>query len=225
MTTPVAVPDPSLPLADPTDPDTFSRRKLEHLRWEREDLAPGVLALAEASLDNANDALDASTDAATASAAATAAAAVAAAAANFKGTYASRVGAAAVPYSVSHLGKLWMLLSNLADVTTKVPGTDAEWQAIGSNPWIRKTTTYTALSGDRVKASTTGGAWSLTFPAAPTDGDEIELIDINGTFGSNNLTLLTNGKKIMGFTTSWVLDTSYVHLVFVYDSTLGDWRI
>lgn len=59
---------------------------------------------------------------------------IALAAANFKGTYASRVGAAAVPYSVSHLGSYWMLLSNLADVTAKVPGTDAEWQEIGGVP-------------------------------------------------------------------------------------------
>lgn len=150
--------------------------------------------------------------------------AVSLAASNFKGTYASRTGAAAVPYSVSHLGGFWMLLSNLADVTAKVPGTDAEWQKIGTSAWIRKTTAYNAVSGDRIKASTTAAAWSLTFPATPADGDEIEIMDIDGTFNTNNLTLLANGLKIMGFTTSWVLNTKYIHVVLVYDSTLGDWR-
>lgn len=96
--------------------------------------------------------------------------------------------------------------------------------ALGVSDWIRKTTTYTAASGERIKTSTTGGAWSLTFPASPADDDEIEVQDVDGTFSTNNLTLLVNGKKIMGYTTSFVLDTRYAHLVFVYDTTLGDWR-
>lgn len=53
---PVAVPAPGLPLADPTDRATYAARKLEHLRWEKEDLAPGVLALAQVAKDNADDA-------------------------------------------------------------------------------------------------------------------------------------------------------------------------
>lgn len=184
----------------------------------------------QADVTNKGEAATASQEAAAASAAAalasqTAAAAIALTAANFKGTYASRVGAAAVPYGVSHLGGFWMLLSNLADVTAKVPGTDAEWQRIDAKPWLRKATAYTAASFERIRASTTAGAWSLTFPSAPYDGDEVEVLDVDGTFATNNLTLLANGKKIMGYTTSWVLDTSSVHLVFVYDATLGDWRI
>ena len=99
------------------------------------------------------------------------------------------------------------------------------WALIGWLPWVRKTGTYTAVSFDRVKASTTGGAWSLTFPVAPVDGDTIEIQDVDGAFNTNNLTLLVNGKKIMGFTTSFMLDARYAHVVFVYDTTLGDWRL
>ncbi len=154
-------------------------------------------------------------------------AAVALAASNFKGLWTAQLGAAAVPYSVVHLSKYWQLTSNITDVTVKVPGTATEWVEIrtGASSWLRKTTTYAAASGDRIRASTTAGAWSCTFPASPADGDEIEIIDIDGTFNTNNLTLLVNGKKIMGYTTSWVLNTRYAHLLFVYDSTLGDWRI
>jgi hypothetical protein len=94
----------------------------------------------------------------------------------------------------------------------------------GRPGWLRKTTTYTAASFDRIKCSTTGGAWSLTFPAAPTDGDEIEIQDVNGTFHTNNLTILVNGKKVMGDATSLICDTRYMHVTFVYDATLGDWR-
>lgn len=102
-------------------------------------------------------------------------------------------------------------------------GTTASW-AYTQLPWVRKTSAYTAASGDRIKTSTTGGAWSLTFPEAPADGDAIEVQDVDGTFATNKLTLLANGKKIMGFTTSLELDTANAHLVFVYDATNGDWR-
>ena len=72
ITVPVAIADPALPLADPADRATFTTRKLEHLRWEREDLAPGALALAEASHDNALDAQGSATGAAASAAAAAA---------------------------------------------------------------------------------------------------------------------------------------------------------
>ena len=69
--------------------------------------------------------------AAAAAVASAASEAVALAAANYKGPWASQSGAAAVPYSVSHIGKYWQLASDLADVTAKIPGTDAEWLVIG----------------------------------------------------------------------------------------------
>jgi hypothetical protein len=58
------------------------------------------------------------------------AAAASLAAANFKGAWGDQTGAAAVPYAVSHLGRYWQLLDDLADVTAKTPGTDPEWQEI-----------------------------------------------------------------------------------------------
>ena len=58
--------------------------------------------------------------------------AVAMGAASFKGNWSDQVGAAAVPYSVYHEGAFWTLASNLADVTAKTPGTDAEWIEIES---------------------------------------------------------------------------------------------
>lgn len=53
---PVAIADPALPLPDPADRATFTARKLELLRWEKETLAPGAKALGDASYSNALDA-------------------------------------------------------------------------------------------------------------------------------------------------------------------------
>lgn len=216
ITAPPAITAAPTPAPQRNDRTTFSARVDAFVTW----LIASVAQFAAVATNAYNNAVETYNNAAAAAASQT----VAVAAANFKGAYADRVGAANVPYSVSHLGHFWMLLSNLADVTTKVPGTDAEWQWIGAAPWIRKTAAYTAASGDRIKASTAGGAWPLTFPPAPANGDEVEVQDVDGTFNASNLTLLVNSKKIMGYTTSYILDTPCARLCFVYDATLGDWR-
>jgi hypothetical protein len=71
----------------------------------------------------------------TASAAAvtcSAAEAVALAASNFKGEWDDLTGAAAIPYSVFHSNKYWMLITGLADITAKEPGVDVEWEEIST---------------------------------------------------------------------------------------------
>lgn len=55
-TLPTAIPSPGLPLPDPGDKPTFSARKLEDLRWSREDAVPGIIAAATVSYDNAVEA-------------------------------------------------------------------------------------------------------------------------------------------------------------------------
>ena len=57
-------------------------------------------------------------------------AAVALASSNFKGAWSSLSGALAVPASVFHANQYWLLLSNLADVTTATPGVSASWAQI-----------------------------------------------------------------------------------------------
>lgn len=81
---------------------------------------------------NATTASTAAGTASTAASTATAAGAAAAAAANFKGSWSALTGALAVPASVAHSGRIWVLLSSVADVTTKTPGVAAEWQNLTS---------------------------------------------------------------------------------------------
>jgi hypothetical protein len=82
-------------------------------RWMREDAAPGMETLAL----NAYDAAVHSEFHAGA----------AEAAANFKGNWSSLTGALNRPASVAHADKLWILLSNLANVTTAEPGVSPAW--------------------------------------------------------------------------------------------------
>lgn len=53
--------------------------------------------------------------------------------ANFKGAWSGLTGALAIPASVSHLGKAWLLTESVADVTAEVPGVSSKWLSVGLN--------------------------------------------------------------------------------------------
>lgn len=145
---------------------------------------------------------------------------------NFKGNYSAQTGAANVPYSVYHLSKYWTLLSNLADVTTKVPGTDVEWAAIATGTaWVRKTANYTAVSGDGVLADTSAGAFTVTLPASPTAGSYVEVLDPEGTWATNNLTIARNAQPIMGIAENMVCSENNDAFVLVFDDGTNGWRL
>lgn len=182
ITVPVAVPAPSLPLADPADRATFTARKLEHLRWEREDLAPGVLALAEASEDNALDSQGSATSASANAVAAALSEANAAATANIKGTWASQTGAIAKPAAVSHNGAIWALLNNLADVTTSQPGVTGDWAWVsGAFPTQRINSNTTAVPNVRYVIY---GACTLTAPAITGNRKQFGIEVLPGVTGA-----------------------------------------
>ena len=49
---------------------------------------------------------------------------------NYVGSWSSQTGSASVGVSVSHSSSYWILNTDLADITTKTPGTDSEWTEI-----------------------------------------------------------------------------------------------
>lgn len=182
ISTPVAVPDPSLPLADPTDRATFTARKLEHLRWEREDLAPGVLAIAQVSEGNALDAQESALEAADSATDAAASEANAAASANFKGLWSALTGALNKPASVDHNGAFWGLLNNLADVTTSQPGVSADWVVIGGAwPTVRINSNTTAVPR---RTYVIYGGCTLTAPAISGNGKQFGIEVLPGVTGA-----------------------------------------
>ena len=123
------------------------------------------------------DALALTMDAdATAAAASAAAASVSASAAsssaNFVGAWSAQTGAANIPYSVAHNGISWLLLNNLADVTTSEPSVTADWQAIDPNFFeLLKTADFTLSAGLKYQAEATGATIDGTMPATLTDGE------------------------------------------------------
>lgn len=92
--------------------------------------------------------------------------------------------------------------------------------------WISKTANYTASSGNGVFVSTTGGVWTLKLPASPSVGDIVGVIDQDGTFHTNNLTVGRNSKNIMGIAEDMTVKRRYASFTMVYSGDATDgWRI
>ena len=127
MTAVQITPAPS-PAPQRSDRSTFADRADARLTWEDAHLVPELNA-AVAQVNDNTVICEAGAQAAQ----------VAIASAHFKGAWSTLTGALAVPASVFHNGAFWVLLSDVADVTAKVPGVAAEWeeaQTVSQLPWF-----------------------------------------------------------------------------------------
>lgn len=191
--TPIAA-GPTVPNSN--DPETTFDAQFEaSLAWQRNVLAPGVNAQSQAAFDNATDAA-ASAAAALARAQASEASAISSiASSNFRGDWSTLTGALNKPASVAHGGRLWLLLDNLANVATAVPGVSASWRAYDVLlPTVRVTTaSFTALSGYHYSLEFAGPVTG-TMPAY-TEGAMVIVTVANDRYDN---VLLRNGGTFMG---------------------------
>ena len=111
---------------------------------------------------------------------------------------------------------------------TKSVATDGtNWFELQIEPsYIEKTTTYTAVAGDNIFADTSAGAFTITLPSSPTQGDEVSFIDSEGTFDTNNLTVEPGSEKIMANTAGdeMVVDSNNAAFTLVYQDSDFGWR-
>lgn len=66
---------------------------------------------------------------------------------------------------------------------------------------------------------------TLTLPAAPAVGDEIQIFDASGNAGTKFITVLNNSQKINGVTDTALLDVNGVAAVFIYTGSTYGWRL
>jgi len=95
----------------------------------------------------------------------------------------------------------------------------------GLLPTSIQTANYVASKNQLVRCNTAVGAFSVSFPDNPIDGDIIGIVDIAETFGFNNLTLLPNTKFIESDSTSYILDINGAYVSFVYNTATTNWRL
>lgn len=80
---------------------------------------------------------------------------------------------------------------------------------------VEVTTTATLTYNTINRVHTTSGAFTVTLPSNGSTGDKVIIIDSDGTFNTNNLTVATSGEAIEGSFTQ-VLDKRYGYYVFIY---------
>lgn len=89
-----------------------------------------------------------------------------------------------------------------------------------------KTGSYTAVANDGVLTNTTAGAFTVTLPASPTNGQQVIVADAGGTWGTNNLTVGRNGNNIADVAQDLVCDISGASVQFVYNTSgTATWEV
>ena len=157
MTAVQITPAPS-PAPQRSDRSTFADRADARINWEDAHLVPELNA-AVAQVNDNTVICEAGAQAAQ----------VAIASAHFKGAWSTLTGALAVPASVFHNGAFWVLLSDVADVTAKVPGVAAEWeeaQTVSQLPWFTASGSIAKGGAAAINTDGTVSAPAITAAAA-----------------------------------------------------------
>ena len=91
-----------------------------------------------------------------------------------------------------------------------------DWQAV-------KTADFTAVAGEGYFVNTTSTDIEITLPASPSIGATIAVKDYAGTFASNNVKFLRNGKNIQGLTNDSLLQTARASVILVFTDNTKGW--
>jgi len=81
----------------------------------------------------------------------------------------------------------------------------------------------TLVAGRRYFVDTTA-ARTLTLPASPAVGNEIQIFDATGTAGTNNITVNSNSGKINGAVQDLILDANGAVAILTYTGSTYGWR-
>lgn len=193
MTSPVA-PDaaPSVPEFPALGDPSFNSKAYTWGSWVQ-TLVTWITNVVADAYQNALSAFESATASASSAAASDSSSMVSMASANFKGEWSGLSGALAKPASVAHQGRFWLLLNNLADVTTAVPGVSANWLAFDILlPVIPVNTSTVTLVSGKEYSFDYAGAITATMPA-PVLGSAVVIDIANGRYDN---VLLHNGGLV-----------------------------
>jgi len=85
-----------------------------------------------------------------------------------------------------------------------------------------KTANFTAVKGEAYPVNTTSASITVTLPATPSAGDQVQIFDYAGTADTNQIIIDRNGNKIEGGTVNLAITGEREGVIFTYiDSTQG----
>ena len=101
----------------------------------------------------------------------------------------------------------------------------SSWEPAGSIKWSIATNAVTVSKGEGIMCDTSGGGFILTLPASPQLGDTIRILDLAGTFDTDNLVIGRNGNNIMGLAQDLTLSTENAAIGLVYSNATYGWKL
>ena len=116
------------------------------------------------------------------------------------------------------------------DLTTWEGYNGSVWTGLGGgNPWATLTadgsSTFTIAASDRKFVDTTTHTITINLPASPLSGDMVRILDLAGTFGTNNCTIGRNGNKIMNATSDMTITRNNASFGLVYTGSTYGWKL
>jgi hypothetical protein len=95
-------------------------------------------------------------------------------------------------------------------------------------PGVEISTSSTISSNRIYYVDTTGGTVTLTLPATPSTGDVVQVVDVKGNFGTNNLVVSPgSSEKIMRQTAADTMTVNVSGAAFslVYHNSTNGWLL
>ena len=89
--------------------------------------------------------------------------------------------------------------------------------------WRAVTAAETVQAGAQLFCDTNGGAYTVTLPASPSNGDTVNFVDSRYTFDSNALTIGRNSSKIANTSADLVVNTEGAAFGLVYSGSDVGW--
>ena len=88
-------------------------------------------------------------------------------------------------------------------------------------------TTFSATVNDRILANSSGGTFTITLPLNSTllVNDVVQIVDVTGSFNTNNVTLGRNGSKIQNLSEDLILDINNIAVTMIYTGSTYGWVI
>lgn len=84
---------------------------------------------------------------------------------------------------------------------------------------------YAAVAEERILADVSGGAFTINLPASPLVGDTIQIIDVTGSAGTNNITVGRNGQEIQNLAEDLIIDINNSITTLVYSGVTYGWAV
>ena len=106
----------------------------------------------------------------------------------------------------------------------------SSWTGLGGGtPWNTVvgdgSTATTASSGARYLVNTATASHTITLPASPLTGDSVTVLDLNGTFQTNPLTIGRNGNDIMNIAEDMIAEVNHAGFTLIFTGGANGWKL